>query len=262
MLSGFASAGTVRACRLTDIAFRVNSVHWSVRKALRYSFCARVFAVLIVFAVAGGGSGPMLAAEPSIEFNIPSQTLRTALIRYGDATGRDAVYDTDAAKDLVSGEVRGRLAPDEALKQLLFGTGLTAQFVTERTFALLPVPANRQALRQTRSPEHRRYYGLIQAGLADALCQSGSARPDEYRFAAAMWIAADGTVRRSERIGTTGRFEIDDQIDGALRNVRIDEAPPMGFQQPVLILIVPNGPGVTRACGEMAPGLRKLGLAP
>jgi len=210
----------------------------------------------------GRSAAEVATAETPIEFNIPAQPLRTALIRYGDDTGRDAVYDTDIAADRVSGEVHGVLTPDEALRMLLTGTGLTAQFVTERTFALLPLPSNPEALQRTRSPEHRRYYGLIQTSLADALCRSGSARPDRYRFAATMWIASDGAVRRSQRIGATATAEMDRQIDVALRSVRVDEPPPAGFLQPVLILIVPNGSGVTRACADAGPNVRAVGMTP
>uniref|UniRef100_Q07HV7 Secretin/TonB short N-terminal domain protein n=1 Tax=Rhodopseudomonas palustris (strain BisA53) TaxID=316055 RepID=Q07HV7_RHOP5 len=183
-----------------------------------------------------------------IAFNIPSQPLGDALSRYVDATGRDALYDTSLAAGRVSGDVRGVFAADEALKKLLSGTGLTAEFVAATTFVLLPAPANQQAAQQARSPEHRRYYGLIQAGITDALCRSRNTRPGGYRFTAVLWIASDGAVSRSQRIGSTGTPDADQRIDGALRNVRFNEPPPPGFLQPVLILIVPDGPDVVRGC--------------
>jgi hypothetical protein len=204
-------------------------------------------------AAAGIVAIPHLAAaqvkspDAPVEFNIPSQPLGEALSRYVHATGQDAVYDTSLAEGRVSGEVRGVLAAEEALKKLLSGTGLTAEFVAETTFVLLPEQVHRDAAQQ-RSPEHRRYYGVIQAGITDALCRSQGARPGSYRFTAALWIAADGTVRQSQRIGSTGTPEADQRIDDALRGVRFNEKPPAGFSQPVLILIVPQGPGVVRGC--------------
>jgi hypothetical protein len=261
MLLRFAPARRVEADWLTMPALWPRcSRHQSTPR--RSPFKANALALALLATIVAQAMAETPSPKPIVEFNIPSQSLRSALIQYGDVTGRDAVYDTDAAAGVVSGSVQGGFAPDDALTKLLSGTGLAAQFVTERTFALLPSPAKRVALQQTRSPEHQRYYGLIQAGLVDAFCRSGPVRPDRYRFVAAMWIASDGTVRRSQRIGATGTLENDAQIDITLRGVRIGEAPPAGFLQPVLILIVPNGPGVTRACGDAGPDLRKLGLAP
>lgn len=198
-----------------------------------------------------------------IEFNISSQPLSAALSHYVDASGRDVLYDTSLAAGRISSAVHGVVVPDEALKQLLSGTGLAAEFVAETTFILVPAPpADQQGAQRTRSPEHRRYYGLIQAGFTDALCQSGGARPGGYRFTAALWIAPDGAVRRSQRIGSSGTSEADQRIDAVLRSVRFREPPPAGFLQPVLMLIVPQGPGVTRGCGDADPALHPVGIGP
>lgn len=182
-----------------------------------------------------------------IELNIPVQPLGAAISRYGNATGRDVLYDANLASGRLSSEVRGAFAPDEALKKLLVGTGLKAELVTGKTFVLLPVSVSPQT-RQTSSPEHRRYYGLIQAGITDALCEAQGAHPGRYRFTAKLWIAPDGAVVGSRRIGSTGTPQQDHEIDAALRRMQLNKAPPPGFRQPVIILIVPQGPGVTRGC--------------
>jgi hypothetical protein len=231
----------------------------AVQRPARWT-CALVVAGMIAAAVSAAAQ--TRPADASIEFNIPSQPLGTALTRYGDATGRDAVYDTSVADGRVSGDVRGTFAPGEALRKLLSGTGLTAEFVAERTFVLLPLPPTQRAAQQTRSPEHRRYYGLIQASLAEALCRSAGTRPGRYRFAAVFWIAPDGVVRRSQRIGSTGSPDADQEIDATLRSVRMNEPPPADFAQPVLMLIVPQGPGAARGCTEADPVLRPVGIEP
>lgn len=195
-------------------------------------------------------------ANAAIEFNIPSQPLNAALSRYGDATGREGLYDASLTVGRLSGEVRGAFSPHEALRKLLSGTGLAAEFVDEATFVLLPSSA---AASQARSPEHQRYYGLIQASLLDTFCRSHSVRPGRYRFAAAFWIAPDGAVRGSRRIGSTGELDADQQIDAALRSVRVSEPPPLGFAQPVLMLIVPEESVVT-GCDKAYPNLRPVGI--
>jgi hypothetical protein len=170
-----------------------------------------------------------------------------AISRYGNATGRDVLYDANLASGRVSSEVRGVFTQDEALSKLLVGTGLKAEFVTGKTFALLPAPVSPQA-RQSLSPEHRRYYGLIQAGITDALCESQGAHPGRYRFIAKLWITPDGAVARSRRIGSTGAPRRDHEIDAALHRVQLNTAPPPDFRQPVIILVVPQAEGVTRGC--------------
>ena len=198
-------------------------------------------------------------ANAAIEFNIPAQPLNAALSRYGDLTGREGLYDASLTVGRLSADVRGAFSPDEALRKLLSGSGLAVEFVEETTFVLLPSSASQQSSQQARSPEHQRYYGLIQASLLDTFCRSHSVRPRRYRFAAAFWIAPDGAVRRSQRIGSTGEFDADQQIDAALRSVRVGEPPPVGFAQPVLMLIVPEESLVT-GCDKAYPTLRPAGI--
>lgn len=216
------------------------SAPWSILGA-----CALVAANVV--AMVDPAPAQTKLANEQVELNIPIQPLGAAISRYGNATGRDVLYDANLASGRLSSEVRGVLAPDEALNKLLVGTGLKAELITGKTFVLVPVPASQQA-RQISSPEHLRYYGLIQAGITDALCDAQGAHPGRYRFTAKLWIAPDGAVVRSRRIGSTGTPRSDHEIDAALRRVQLNKAPPPGFQQPVIILIVPQGPGVTRGC--------------
>jgi hypothetical protein len=206
-------------------------------------------------AAATGPASPQTAkTNAPIEFNIPSQSLDAALGRYGDATGREALYDTSLAAGRVSGDVKGVLALDEALRRLLSGTGLSARFVAENAFVLLATPPTNQRPTGTMSPADRRYYGLVQEALLDALCRSRGARPGHYRFVTMFWIGADGKVDRPQRIGSTGAADADQQIDAILRSVRFSEPPPAGFAQPVLILVVPQAPGVTPGCDKADSG--------
>ena len=189
----------------------------------------------------------MPPANAPIELDIPAQPLATAISRYGNAAGRDVLYDANLVAGLVSGEVRGAFSSDEALSRLLAGTGLKAEFVSGKTFALVLVPARLQT-RRAPSPERLQYYGLVQAGVTDALCGAQGAHPGGYRLTAKLWIAADGAVMRSQRVGSTGAPLRDHEIDVALRTVRVKRAPPPDLQQPVIILIVPQGPDVTLGC--------------
>ncbi len=191
--------------------------------------------------------------NPPIEFNIPSQSLNTALSRYGDATGRQGLYDASLTRGRQSSAIRGALLPDEALRGLLSGTGLTVEFLDEATFVLLPAPL--ASSQRPSSPEDQRYFGVIQASLLDTFCRSRRVRPARYRFVAMFWIEPDGSIQRVQRIGSTGELDADQRVDATLRSVRVSEPPPAGFTQPVLMLIVPQASLVTgceRAPSRMA----------
>lgn len=216
----------------------------------------RAFALLGIAGLVGAADLSFAQTAPvnsQQEFNIPSQSLGAALDRYGDITGREALYDTSLAAGRVSGEVRGLFAPDEALKRLLLGTGLSAQFVAENAFVLVAQPRERAT--NTTSQSDRRYYGVIQEDILEALCRSRSARPGHYRFIAMFWIGPDGTIEKPRRIGSTGSVDADQKIDAALQSIRFSEPPPVGFAQPVLILIVPKAQGVTLGCSKAASAL-------
>jgi hypothetical protein len=91
--------------------------------------------------VVGPAAAQTAPAGASLEFDIPSQPLAAALNLYSDATGREALYDASLAVGRILGSVRGHLASNEALERLLSSTGLTARFVGNSSFVLLPNPA-------------------------------------------------------------------------------------------------------------------------
>ncbi|WP_130227843.1 secretin and TonB N-terminal domain-containing protein [Bradyrhizobium sp. Leo121] len=198
-----------------------------------------------------------------IEFSIPTQPLASSLDRYGDVTGREAFYDTSLAQGRVSGDVHGVFTPREALQKLLTGTGLSARFMADNSFVLLPASQiGKPASRPSGSAAlDRQYYGLIQDRLRDAFCRSSDAPPGNYRFVAVFWIGPNGANERSQRLGSSGNVGVDQRIDAILRDVRFDE-PPAAFRQPVLIMVVPQAAGVTMGCDAPLPVARQTRGAP
>jgi hypothetical protein len=190
--------------------------------------------------------------ETAINFSIAAQPLAAALVRYGDVTGNEALYEGGLVEGRVSNVVEGALMPSEALRRLLAGTGLAARFVAEGTFVLELAPERQPVL----NPAQRRYYALVQDGVLDALCRFGEARPGRYRLIAVFWIASDGTVEDMLRVGGTGRADTDRLIDRTLRGLRFREPPPAGFVQPVRLLFVPQSPGVNPGCAAVDARLR------
>jgi hypothetical protein len=193
------------------------------------------------------------AGETPIAFSIPAQPLAAALDRYGDATGREAFYEAGLTQGRASSPVDGTLKPREALDRLLAGTGLVVRHMPDNSFVLLP---NSLAERQSAapSPAERQYFAVIQLGLREAFCESDIAHPGRYRFVALFWIGATGAVLRAQRLGSAGTPELDRRIDATLRTIKLNEAPPPGFEQPALIMVVPQAPGVTMGCDDPRAG--------
>lgn len=182
-------------------------------------------------------------------FDLAPQPLASALNGYGDLTGREVLYNTELVQGLLSASAQGLLTPETALSRLLEGTGLSAQFMPDGSFVLIPRPANQPPLVQAASgPAQDYYYGRIQASLRRALCTNVGGHHGQYRVAALFWIASSGGVARYERLGTAGDSDLDRAIDQTLRDLQIGAPPPDGFRQPVLTMVVPKSPGITMDC--------------
>ena len=78
-----------------------------------------------VLAAAAGLAGPALAQETT-SFDIPGGSLREALDRYIDQSGRDLVYRSDQVAGVRVSGVSGQYASAEALDRLLAGSDLVA----------------------------------------------------------------------------------------------------------------------------------------
>jgi hypothetical protein len=197
------------------------------------------------------------AQESRLDFNIPAQSLATALEQYGNATGRNALYKSSLLIGRRSMTVQGHVSPDAALATLLEGTGLTASHVTPNSFLVLSVPVEAATVAQ---PAVTQYFGRIQVGLQKALCAAGEARPGSYRIGMRLWIDDAGDVTRFERLGSAGTSDVDERIDRTLRRLQIGAPPPPGLAQPISVVIKPQGPGVTMGYAE--PAAHRAGVAP
>ncbi|HEY3814563.1 MAG TPA: TonB-dependent receptor [Caulobacteraceae bacterium] len=77
-------------------------------------------AALLVFAMPVAA----VAQSQATQFNIPAQTLGSALRAYGQATGQPIIFSEDDVRGKRTTGVVGSFAPDEALRRLLAGSGL------------------------------------------------------------------------------------------------------------------------------------------
>jgi hypothetical protein len=185
-----------------------------------------------------------------VDFDIPSQSLALALEHYAELSGRQILYDSNLSTGRISNAAKGRFTAEQALSILLTKTGLTSQAISDGTVVLKAEPDLGAAA--VLGQELQRYYGRIQLRLRDALCASHSARPGSYRAMARFWIGSSGDVVKFEQVGSTGSDVRDAELDHVLQRLKVGEAPPRGFLQPVTIEIVPQAANVTMGCAEPA----------
>jgi iron complex outermembrane receptor protein len=78
------------------------------------------------------------------DFNIPPQSLTTALALYGQQSGLQVTTDGDLVRNLSTQGVQGNFTPDEALRRLLAGTGLAWSIGAAGTIVLQKPPQSGQ----------------------------------------------------------------------------------------------------------------------
>jgi TonB family protein len=202
-----------------------------------------LFATLALVLVAPHVGAQAVGQAPppkAVAFNLPAQPLASALEGFSTISGFQVVYDGALASGRWSASVIGTLPPDVALKMLLDGTGLSARYMADDGVMLVPSahPRPRGEINTASPPVVNRYYGLIQSRLERALCSDSRLRG--FRAALGFWIGPNGAIVRPTLLSSTGAAELDALIGKAMRNVALNEPPPAGFAQPVVMVITPD----------------------
>jgi hypothetical protein len=214
------------------------ALYWALRLAAGIALVGAT-AVQVAAERRGGAVDP---TKP-IVFNLPAQPLASALESYSVASGWQVIYNASLAVGRRSTEVKGDFTPDAALRTLLAGTGLMPRFKAADGVMLVPDPMATLApdeIADDVDPAFKSYYGLIQTGLKRAFCASPQIRAGSYRISLGFWLGSSGTVTRMALLGTSGRIDIDESFDRAIRSLSVGAAPPAGFAQPVVLLVTPD----------------------
>jgi outer membrane receptor protein involved in Fe transport len=82
------------------------------------------------------GLEPVCAADPTANFDIPSQSLATALQEFAAQTGLQVAVETSLTTGKQAPAVKGQLSKQDVLERLLQGTGLVYRFLDNRTVAV------------------------------------------------------------------------------------------------------------------------------
>lgn len=85
-------------------------------------------------------AGQIARPSASYEFALAAGPLGQAMIRFGEITGLRVLVPSDLVRDRSTAGVSGRLAPDQALRQLLSGTGLSGRISEAGTVTLETLP--------------------------------------------------------------------------------------------------------------------------
>lgn len=194
--------------------------------------------------------------DAAIAFDLPALPLADALKRYAALTRQPALFRSEILAGRTSSAVRGRYAPDAALRLLLEGTGLVAEQVrtgSGPTLALKPAePAAAPPPRAASLGSLAGYPGLVQARVWQALCDDPRTRPGAYRSLLRFEVDATGRLQRPRLLGSSGDAARDAAMLRALEAVRLAEAPPPGMPQPLTLLVRPTPPGGDPECRDAA----------
>ena len=188
-------------------------------------------------------------------FDIPAQPLSSALDAYSTVAGLELLYDSGVVRHRHSTAVQGDFTAADALRKLLAGTSLSARTIADDAVTIEPLPlAAARPAEFGPAPErssHQRYFGLIQAGLERAFCKDDQLRPGRYRALLTFTIAANGRIRESRVVGTTGNDGRDRMIASALDGTSLGSPPPADLQQPIMMVILPQSSGLVLNCASI-----------
>lgn len=131
--------GSTRSAReASGAARRLN------RKGLLLLLPLLAFPGSAALAQSSGGTSAtqQMPAGQVYHFAIPRQNISTAMAAFTLATGMQFMLDARLAQGVTSPGLQGDFTADEALRQLLQGTGLTFRYVNAKTVTLEQLPAN------------------------------------------------------------------------------------------------------------------------
>lgn len=75
-----------------------------------------------------------------LRLKIAASAAPVALAEFIRQTGLQVLFDFDAVRPYTTREINGQLDPEEALNQMFDGSGLTYEFINDRTVAVRPLP--------------------------------------------------------------------------------------------------------------------------
>ncbi|WP_445489644.1 TonB family protein [Rhodopseudomonas sp. RCAM05734] len=202
---------------------------------------------------------PALAGDlQTSRFDLPSQSLSSALESFCNNTGMFAAYDGKLVDGRVSSPVTGEMTPKAALGRLLEGTGLTVEYTSSNAFVVMTPPRTGQVRRDpaeigraalsSLDESERRYSALLQRSVETALCADSRTKLGDYRAAVRFRIDPGGALTGVRLLGSTGNPDRDAAIVAVAAQVSLKAPPPARMQQPFAMVVLPYSPGGSPSC--------------
>lgn len=185
-------------------------------------------------------------ANSLLRFDMPNQSLDTALVTFGSLTGYSVLVASNLAVGRQAAAVYGDFEPREALQRLLIGTGLTARYSGSNAFTLVPSSLSEEIESIDEQEKHQiairntSYPVVLQASITRALCRVQQDAFGRYRVVFQLWINDAGAVRDVRLLESSGLKARDTTIVDTLQRVVMDTPPPLGLSQPITILLTPR----------------------
>ncbi len=196
-------------------------------------------------------------ANHSLAFDLPAQPLADALEQFGAQAGLPVIFDAALVQGRRSAPVHGPHAAMHALRLLLEGSGLVAQYARpgrSDAVVVLPQPPLPAELPEATEPAlpaaapgnvmHRRYDGLMQTRVRETFCNHPLLSRGSYRTAVQFHVDVMGRVHGVRLLDSSGDRVRDAAITAGLEGMQLDWAPPPTMAQPVTLLIQPRGAGL------------------
>lgn len=204
-------------------------------------------------------------------FDLPAQPLEQTLSDFGRLTGYSVLVDSAMTLGRVTPAVRGEFAPQDALRQLLTGTGLAARYSGRNAFTLmsaatvtfpaLPAETVDEIIEPRRAPSlagmpdavAADFAGALQQALTKAMCAAQPEAMGRFRAALQLWVDPEGRIHRARLLESTGVKARDAHLLKQLKGLPIGRVPPSELAQPLTILLSPR-PDPGTACREAPSG--------
>ncbi|MEI2415010.1 STN domain-containing protein [Orrella sp. JC864] len=194
----------------------------------------------------------MPAGQGPWDFDIPSLPLHQALQRYAAYTGRSVLYTAASAQGRRSAPVVGRYGADQALLQLLKGSGLTVRHATPHAVSLAPVRAGQASLTPGATPpsappaQRAAYYGRLRLSVLQMLCADERIDVGSYRLVLQFRITQARAIDVQSVVAVDALAQ-EPYVRAALTG-QLLPAPPAGLGQPVTMLLTPQAGGRRALC--------------